>query len=103
MAVPDQQFQDIIEQIEKTVQETIQAELKTIQTTKPPPFLDLDEFREQLLEAVRDELRVFKEELLTELQNTPAPPTSVVSQQQKSTFWQEFWRELLFLDKFAKK
>lgn len=65
MAVPDQQFQTIIDQIDQTVQDSIAAALKQ---AKPPPFLDLDEFREQLLESVRSELRVFKEEFLHDLE-----------------------------------
>jgi hypothetical protein len=77
LAVPDQQFQDILEQIEKSVTETIQKQLAqltktamqsgqtpTPQPATPTPAQDTKALREEIMEDVKLEFLTFKQELL---------------------------------------
>lgn len=70
MAVPDQQFQTIIEQIEESVKEAIAKTLgnqpsspKPTTTPAPAPTQDLNALREEIMEDVKTEMLTLRQEI----------------------------------------
>jgi hypothetical protein len=94
LAVPEQQFQDIIEQIEQTVTETINKTLKQLQLPTSDNFDPLV-FRLQIVQDIEQKLDEFKKQLVV------SPSLPVVRQQASAQ--EKQWFEYFPFSFFFKK
>lgn len=100
MAIPEAQFEKLVESIKEEIVADIKKEfddllkkLSNLSLPSPEPF-DTDGFKDELLDAVRQEFVLFKQELLADLPKPtqPAQPTQPtqthsVAQPAKKTSW----------------